>query len=107
MDKITFSTGVVDQLALLELQIRGAGAWCHVYNDLGDTHYFICRNDRSSLAISLCRAMIKPIKDLTIIAPEHKCFVCSCFAHSRETLIDQSERVERGRDNEELEDPAN
>lgn len=95
MDKTFYNAKVFDQLAALEIEIRGAGAWCHVTKDFGDVHYFIARNEKSSLAISLCRQYIKPIQELSIVVPDKKCFVCSCFAHSRETLLNQAERVER------------
>lgn len=85
---------VEDFLKQLEDALRGDGAWCHGYQKKGAEHYYITRNPKSSMAISLCGAVVLPIKSLSLTTPEQKCFVCDTYLQAgKERLRKQTETV--------------
>lgn len=69
----------IDELGALEAAIRSDGEWCDVTVSDKIAHRFICRNPKSTLAISLCGQIVKPIEKLNINHVSKKCLVCSLY----------------------------
>jgi hypothetical protein len=73
-------------LDALTKTIKGSGAWCKGGTDKSTAHYYISRNPKSQMAISLCAAKALPIASLVVVVPEIKCLVCESFHTAREEV---------------------
>lgn len=75
-----------DPLAAFEAKIRSAGAWCRVVGKFDLRHKMICRNYKSSIAISRCGQIVKPFDKLVEDTEAIKCLVCSLYDDAGEEV---------------------
>jgi len=72
-----------DFLAELEDKLEHGGAWCHKAGDKGLVeHYYISRNPKSQLAITLCQRVV-PKTALSLTTPAQKCMACFLFEQAQ------------------------
>lgn len=88
------SAPVLDQFAKWELVLRGPGTWAHHKSDNGREHYYIARNPHSQHAISLCKTIIAPMKNLSHPLSDLQCMVCALYVQmGKEATDKQADRV--------------
>lgn len=78
----------IDSETMKEQRLRSTGAWCHKSGMKGAEHYYVAKNAKSELAISLCAIVIAPMSKLQVTQPDHKCLVCALYSASREEQQD-------------------
>lgn len=66
--------------------LKGEGAWCFTVGGGSTFHYYISRNPKSSMAISLCAVKVIPAKSLQLAKPVIKCLVCEAYHTAREEV---------------------
>ena len=60
-------------------RVRSVGAWCDASNGDKRRHYFICRNPKANIAISMCGQIIKPFDKLHENMVLIKCLICDLY----------------------------
>lgn len=68
-----------DWLQIFVNRVRSVGVWCDV--SVGDkyTHFFICKNEHATIAISKCGLVIAPFEKLHENTITQKCLICSLY----------------------------
>lgn len=66
--------------------LRETGAWCDVHKDYSGSHYFLARNKKLEMAVSLCGKYVLSFDKLIRVEPVKRCLVCDLFANSREEV---------------------
>jgi len=83
-----------NSLSEAELKIRTVGSWCHKQGNKGPEHFYIARNPKSSMAVSLCKQITTPLTSIAPADPEIKCMVCHLFLEAdKEVQQKQADRV--------------
>lgn len=68
-----------DQLSIFENRLRSSGVWCDTGVKQPLSHKFICKNEKATVAISLCASIIAPFEKLHENTVATKCLVCALF----------------------------
>lgn len=75
-----------DWLAIFENRVRSVGVWCDTSVSAKYRHYFVCRNEKSTVAISLCGTVIAPFEKLHENVVTQKCLICDLYETGRKEV---------------------
>jgi len=68
-----------DWLEIFVNRVRSTGVWCDTKVTDKYCHYFVCRNEKSTVAISLCGQIIAPFEKLHENVITQKCLICELY----------------------------
>ena len=68
-----------DWLEIFINRVRSVGVWCDTSVSARYRHYFVCRNPKSNVAISLCGTIIAPFEKLHENVVSQKCLICELY----------------------------
>jgi hypothetical protein len=71
-----------DWLAIFENRVRSTGVWCDVSVKDNLRHFFVCKNEKATIAISRCGQVIAPFEKLHENVVSKKCLVCDLYEGS-------------------------
>lgn len=77
-----------DFLAIFENRIRSTGVWCDVSVKDKLRHFFICKNDNATIAISRCGQIIAPFEKLHENVLSQKCLICDLYEQANMEVRD-------------------
>lgn len=75
-----------DPLGELEKQVRDSGTWAHVEGQMAADHFFVSKNPKTSIVVSLCGQVVVPLTRLRAALSERKCMVCYLWKDAREEV---------------------
>lgn len=71
-----------DWAEIFENRVRSSGVWCDVSVKSKYTHFFVCRNEKATVAISRCGQIISTFDRLHENHISQKCLICSLYETS-------------------------
>lgn len=77
-----------DYFAIFENRVRSIGVWCDVSVKDHQTHFFICRNEKATIAISKCGQVIAPFEKLHENTVTQKCLICDLYITGSQEVND-------------------
>lgn len=68
-----------DWAEIFENKVRSVGVWCDIGVRNQYRHFFVCRNEKSSVAISRCGQIIATFDKLHENHISQKCLICELY----------------------------
>lgn len=68
-----------DWLQIFENRVRSTGVWCDTSVSSKLRHFFICKNEKATIAISRCGQIIAPFEKLHENVLSQKCLICELY----------------------------
>lgn len=75
-----------DFLAIFENRLRNEGIWCDVGVSQKLRHYFIARNPKIDMAISMCGSLVVTFDKLHENTMSQKCLICDLYLSARKEV---------------------
>lgn len=68
-----------DWLEIFINRVRSTGVWCDISVSNKLRHFFVCKNEKSTVAISRCGQIITPFEKLHENVISQKCLICDLY----------------------------
>lgn len=75
-----------DPLQRLIDRVKGDGVWCDTNVKDKQAHFFVSRNPKATIAISLCGVVIAPFERLHENTVTVKCLICDLYHAGRKEV---------------------